>query len=70
MIFRHPLYLCADAAQVRAQLAGRRLTLAEARPLRDDVSTDEISPLPAMVHFDATLALRGEAGVRMAADRA
>jgi len=55
MIFRHPLYLCADAAQVRAQLAGRRLTLAEARPLRDDVSTDEISPLPAMVHFDATL---------------
>ena len=49
------LYLCRDPALVRAQLQGRELGRAEAGALRDDVSTDEISPLPAMVHFDATL---------------
>jgi 3-isopropylmalate/(R)-2-methylmalate dehydratase large subunit len=51
----HVLYLCADASLVRAQLDGQRLTLDQARPLRDDISTDEISPLPVMVHFDSTL---------------
>jgi 3-isopropylmalate/(R)-2-methylmalate dehydratase large subunit len=49
------LYLCADPALVRAQLGGARLSLADAQPLRDDISTDEISPLPAMVHFDSAL---------------
>lgn len=49
------LYLCRDPALVRAQLQGRELARAEAGALRDDVSTDEISPLPAMVHFDASL---------------
>jgi 3-isopropylmalate/(R)-2-methylmalate dehydratase large subunit len=49
------LFLSNDAAQVRAQLAGQALSLAQALPLRDDISTDEISPLTAMVHFDATL---------------
>jgi 3-isopropylmalate/(R)-2-methylmalate dehydratase large subunit len=34
---------------------GAPATLDSARPLRDDVSTDEITPLPVMVHFDATL---------------
>jgi 3-isopropylmalate/(R)-2-methylmalate dehydratase large subunit len=48
------LFLSADPRLVRAQLAGEAVALAAA-PLRDDVSTDEISPLPAMVHFDATL---------------
>ena len=49
------LYLSADPGKLRAQLAGGRSRLADARPLRDDVSTDEITPLPVMVHFDATL---------------
>lgn len=49
------LFLSQDPAIVRAQLEGAPIELARARPLRDDVSTDEISPLPAMVHFDATL---------------
>ena len=49
------LWLCADPAQVRAQLAGASLTQAQAGALRDDISTDEISPLPVMVHFDAQL---------------
>ena len=50
------LFLSADPACVRAQLAGEACTLERARPLRDDVSTDEITPLPVMVHFDAALA--------------
>src|SRR5262245_48499167 len=49
------LLLSADPALVRAQLAGEAVALVRAAPLRDDVSTDEISPLPAMVHFDETL---------------
>ena len=49
------LYLVGDPAIVRAQLAGRPRVLADAGALRDDISTDEISPLAAMVHFDATL---------------
>lgn len=53
------LLLSEDPAAVRRQLAGEALSLGmsldEAGPLRADVSTDEIIPLPAMVHFDATL---------------
>jgi homoaconitase/3-isopropylmalate dehydratase large subunit len=36
------LFLCADPALVRAQLAGRDLARADAGALRDDISTDEI----------------------------
>src|SRR5262245_42475795 len=50
-----PLWLSADPARVRARLGGAAVAREQALPLRDDVSTDEISPLPAMVHFDATL---------------
>lgn len=54
------LYLCRSAELMREQLQGRQLLAAqmlskEGGALRDDISTDEISPLPAMVHFDATL---------------
>lgn len=49
------LFLSADPALVQAQLAGAPCAWQQALPLRDDVSTDEIVPLPAMVHFDATL---------------
>jgi 3-isopropylmalate/(R)-2-methylmalate dehydratase large subunit len=49
------LFLSTDPARVRAQLDGTALTLAQAGALRDDISTDEITPLPIMVHFDATL---------------
>ena len=48
------LFLCIDPALIRAQLDGDDMSSALAGALRDDVSTDEISPLPAMVHFDAT----------------
>jgi 3-isopropylmalate/(R)-2-methylmalate dehydratase large subunit len=50
------LFLCTDPALLREQLAGRQLTHAEAGPLRDDVSTDEITPVHIMSHYDASLA--------------
>ena len=53
--FGRVLRLVADPGAVREQLAGTRLAAADAGALRDDISTDEIAPLPAMVHFDATL---------------
>jgi 3-isopropylmalate/(R)-2-methylmalate dehydratase large subunit len=49
------LWLAADPALVRAQLAGRQFHAAEVPALRHEISTDEISPLPAMVHFDERL---------------
>lgn len=49
------LFLSESVEAVRVQLAGVRLTRAAASPLRDDISTDEISPLPIMVHFDEAL---------------
>ena len=49
------LVLAADPDRLDAQLAGADLSLAEAGPLRDDVSTDEITPLTVMTVFDARL---------------
>jgi 3-isopropylmalate/(R)-2-methylmalate dehydratase large subunit len=56
------LFLCADPALVRAQLEGATLTREQAGALRDDISTDEISPLPAMVNFDAALGAHAHTG--------
>ena len=49
------LYLSQNPACVRAVLAGDQLPLAAAQPLRDDVSTDEITPLPILTHYDDAL---------------
>jgi 3-isopropylmalate/(R)-2-methylmalate dehydratase large subunit len=49
------LFLCADPSQLDAQLNGRDLALAEAGPLRDDVSTDEITPIPVLAYYDERL---------------
>jgi 3-isopropylmalate/(R)-2-methylmalate dehydratase large subunit len=62
------LLLSADARLVRRQLAGDAVALDVARPLRDDISTDEISPLPAMVHFDATLGRHAHTGFTAAGE--
>lgn len=67
--FGRVLLLCADAQRVRAQLDGVRLPLAEAGSLRDDVSTDEISPLPAMVDFDAALGEHAHTGFTAGGER-
>jgi 3-isopropylmalate/(R)-2-methylmalate dehydratase large subunit len=49
------LFLSADPGVVEAQLAGANLGLGEAGALRDDVSTDEITPVAACVYFDRRL---------------
>lgn len=41
---------------VAVQLAGQDMTLAEAGPLRSDISTDEITPLHILLNYDARLA--------------
>ncbi|MDB5954291.1 aconitase family protein [Ramlibacter sp.] len=50
------LFLSQDGEAMRAQLAGERLTRAQAGALRDDVSTDEITPVRIMSHYDESLA--------------
>ena len=63
------LLLAQRPAVVRACLAGQAPALAEAGPLRDDVSTDEITPLPVLVHFDATLGRYPYTGFTAAGER-
>ena len=40
---------------VRRSLSGELVPLAQAQPLRDAVSTDEITPLPILTHYDEQL---------------
>ncbi len=49
------LFLCDDPQRIECQLAGEGLSLAEARALRDDISTDEITPLATMTVWDQRL---------------
>ena len=58
------LYLSQDAECVKRQLGGERLTLAQAAPLRDDVSTDEITPVHILSHYDHTLGDFAHTGLR------
>ena len=62
------LFLSADADVMDAQLAGRDINLAEAGALRDDISTDEITPLPTLLNFDERLGLDAHTGYK-AGDR-
>src|SRR5262252_609559 len=63
------LYLSDDPALVRAQLDGRRLARVEAGRLRDDVSTDEITPVPILTHYDNALARFPYTGFKAGEDR-
>jgi 3-isopropylmalate/(R)-2-methylmalate dehydratase large subunit len=49
------LFLSTDARVVERQLGGEDVSLAEALPLRTDVSTDEITPAYICYHFDEKL---------------
>jgi len=49
------LFLSEDAQKVRRQLHGEELTLEEALPLRDQISTDEITPAWVCYYFDCRL---------------
>jgi 3-isopropylmalate/(R)-2-methylmalate dehydratase large subunit len=49
------LVLCQNPAQITAQLQGDVLSLQACAPLRDDVSTDEITPVAILSHYDDAL---------------
>ncbi|NIF85658.1 3-isopropylmalate dehydratase [Comamonas sp. Tr-654] len=49
------LYLSQCPATVKKALGGQQVRLADALPLRDDVSTDEITPIAILTHFDDEL---------------
>lgn len=49
------LFLTADPVRVTAQLEGATLMATEAGALRDDISTDEISPVAILSHYDEQL---------------
>ena len=46
------LFLSEDADVVESQLQGKDVALAEALPLRSDVSTDEITPAAICYYYD------------------
>jgi 3-isopropylmalate/(R)-2-methylmalate dehydratase large subunit len=50
------LFLADDPRVLRRQFAGESLTRAQAGALRNDISTDEISPVAIMSHYDDKLA--------------
>ena len=58
------LYLSQDPKLIQRQLRGEVLTLTEARPLRDDVSTDEITPVAILSHYDETLGQHAHTGTQ------
>ncbi|MBO9649370.1 MAG: 3-isopropylmalate dehydratase [Variovorax sp.] len=49
------LYLSQSPAVVTKALQAQKVSLTEASPLRDDVSTDEITPIAILTHFDDKL---------------
>jgi len=49
------LFLCTDPERVEQQLAGVDLTPETAADLRDDISTDEITPMGVLTRFDDRL---------------
>jgi 3-isopropylmalate/(R)-2-methylmalate dehydratase large subunit len=62
------LFLSRAPDLVRRQLAGACLTRADAEPLRDDVSTDEITPVAILGHYDARLGDFAHTGLRCGDD--
>ena len=50
------LYVTEDVASLAAQLAGETLAYDPSRKLRDNISTDEITPAWACYYYDQTLA--------------
>jgi 3-isopropylmalate/(R)-2-methylmalate dehydratase large subunit len=46
------LFLSPDPVRMAAQLEGGTLTFDSVGALRDDISTDEITPVPSLTHFD------------------
>jgi len=69
---QHParlLFLSCDPAVISVQLAGQAVPLVQAQPLRDDVSTDEITPVPILTHFDESLGQFPYTGLQVGGQR-
>lgn len=49
------IFLSDDPDRIARQLGGEDFSVEDARPLRDDISTDEITPIPVLVHYDREL---------------
>ena len=62
------LFLSTQPDCVRAQLAGQSLTFDQASPLRDDISTDEITPVAILSHYDDKLARYAHTGFKAGND--
>lgn len=62
------LFLAADPSKITAQLRGESLSLAQARPLRDNISTDEITPIPALAYYDERLGAFAWTGLKCGAE--
>ena len=58
------LFLSCDPALVRRQLAGENLGPVECAPLRAEISTDEITPVPSLTAFDERLAAHAHIGFK------
>ncbi len=58
------LFLSQDPDTVRRQLAGDTVTRVQAGPLRDDVSTDEITPVAILSYYDDRLGAFAHTGLR------
>ncbi|MCG5072188.1 MFS transporter [Paraburkholderia tagetis] len=59
------LFLCTDADKIEQQLAGTDLVDVSADALRDDVSTDEITPMSVLTRFDERLGRVPYLGLRV-----
>ncbi|HEY4466209.1 MAG TPA: aconitase family protein [Klebsiella sp.] len=62
------LFLTADPHKITAQLRGEKLSLSAARPLRDNISTDEITPIPALAYYDERLGTFAWTGLKCGAE--
>lgn len=60
------LYLTEDPNCITQQLAGKQLKREQAGPLRDDVSTDEITPVAILSYYDERLAEFAHTGLKCA----
>ncbi|RTZ47893.1 3-isopropylmalate dehydratase [Candidimonas sp. SYP-B2681] len=68
IVFGKILYLCNDPEQIRRQLQGIQFDHASAASLRDDVSTDEITPVSILSHYDQKLGQFVYTGLKVAGE--
>ncbi|SAL66212.1 aconitase family protein [Caballeronia humi] len=62
------LFLSAEPQSIKRQLNGEDLTLETAGALRDDVSTDEITPMSVLTQFDERLGRYPYVGLRIGSE--